>query len=622
MLLSIVRLMLFMLSIIGYVLYAERRTKIQVEFLPIISVSFITSVLFVGGILNVLYLTTILLFILGLLLFVKEVYRIILQKEIKDNLSKYVTPGIIIFAISFIYFVITLKDQRLFHYDNFSHWAIMVKNMVIYDRLPNFENLTISFNSYPPGSALFIYYFMKIAGISEGRAIIGQMFIILSSLLTLFSFTSYQLVSKGEQNKNNFKNIFMNIAVTLVSLYLLNGPSPIRDLLVDNLIIVIGVAMFAIIYFYMYSPHKIYLPMALLGAVLTLVKNSGLFFVLFALVVYCYSLILYIKKQRNGILSFFKRDSKLLIPFFSPLIANYLWNNHVSMVFSSDWIGKHTMSLSNYIATYNEKDSELIAEITQNFVTTIYNKYSSEILVILSIILLFTIYSVVINKKVDKRLLVVGVSSITTFLLYSLGLWVMYLVSMPVGEALTLAGYGRYMSTIMNYIMAITVVSLIYYLSKNDMSKGKSVPIVLVCIFFGYLTFGPNNISETLALFENTEFNMGIEQPTLKNVDKGLSHISQNPMLSDGKNDKYLVYYPNTKASDYEKLYLRYRLFNSNNIFTDYIDEEIPWGYDYLVITLVTEEVIEFFNKYSEYTPEIGTYKIDKENQRILRRQN
>lgn len=622
MLISAIRLIFFLLSFIGYVFYAEKRTKIQVEFLPIISIAFIISVLFFGGILNILYLTTILLFILGLLLFAKEIYENVMQKRIRENISKYITPGIIIFGISIIYFVLTLKEQRLYHYDNFSHWALMVKNIVFYNRLPNFENLTIAFNSYPPGSALFIYYFMKITGISEGRAIIGQMFIILSSLLTLFSFTSYPLISSEKQNKSNFKNISMNVAVTLVSLYLLNGPSSIRNLLVDTLLIVIGVALFALIYFYMYSPHKIYIPIALLGIVLTLVKNSGLFFVLFSLAIYSYSLILYNKREENSFLLFIKKESKLLIPFFSPLVVNYLWNNHVSMVFSSDRIGKHTMSLTNYIATYNEKDSELISEITQNFVTTIYNNYFSEILVILSIILLFLIYSVIINKTIDKRLLIIGITSVTTFILYCLGLWLMYLVSMPIGEALILAGYGRYMGTIMNYIMGITVVSLIYYLKKSVISKATSVLIILVCLFFGYLTFSPNSILDTKSLFENTEIEIGIDQPTLKNIDIGLSHISQNPMLSYVKDDKYLVYYPSSMATDYEKWYLNYRLLNNNNTFTDYIDEEIVWGFDYLLVTFVTEEITEFFNKYSESTPEIGTYKIDKEHQIILEKQN
>lgn len=618
MIISAARLIIFILSIIGYAFYIEKRTKIQVEFLPIISIAFITSMLFIGGILNILPLMTLCLFILGLFFLIKELYEMAKNKEVIDTVLKYITPGIIIFSISLIYFVIVLKDQRLFHYDNFSHWAIMVKNMVIYDRLPNFENVTISFNSYPPGSALFIYYFMKIVGISEGRAIIGQLFIILSSLLTLFSFTSYPLFSSRKDKQNNFKNIFMNIAVTLVCLYLLNGPSPIRDLLVDNLIIVIGVAMFAIIYFYMYSPYKIYISIALLGALLTLVKNSGLFFVIFALVFYSYSLLLYIKRKDKSIISFLKKDYKLLAPFVSPLIVNYLWNRHVSMVFSSDWIGKHTMSLTNYIATYNEKDAELISKITMSFVSTIYNNYFSEILVILSLIILFTIYSVVINKTVDRRLFIVGIASITTFILYSLGLWAMYLVSMPIGEALTLAGHGRYMSTIMNYIMGIIVVSLIYYLNKNDTNKAMFVPLILVCMFFGYLTVGPSNILDTKSLFENTKFSMSFDRPTLKNVDSALSHISRNPMLSDGKEDKYLLYYPNSAISDYEKLYLRYRLFNSNNLFIEFIDEEILWKYDNLVVTFLTDHTKEIFNQYSEFTPEIGTYRIDKENQRIL----
>ena len=48
------------------------------------------------------------------------------------------------------------------HYDNFSHWALIVKSMSLTNSFPSFKTDVIMFTSYPPGSAVFIYYFINI----------------------------------------------------------------------------------------------------------------------------------------------------------------------------------------------------------------------------------------------------------------------------------------------------------------------------------------------------------------------------------------------------------------------------------------------------------------------------
>lgn len=58
--------------------------------------------------------------------------------------------------------------MRLTHYDNFSHWAVIVKYLLGADRLPGADAAIDAFRDYPPGSSFLIYYVCRYAGHSQG----------------------------------------------------------------------------------------------------------------------------------------------------------------------------------------------------------------------------------------------------------------------------------------------------------------------------------------------------------------------------------------------------------------------------------------------------------------------
>src|SRR5699024_8502118 len=119
------------------------------------------TVLFIAGILNFLPLATSALFITGLFLFFTEIYSAYKEKMMFKKLGRYLTPGIIMFLIMGVYFSLLLSGQRLVYRDDYSHWVLVIKNLIMEDRFPNSSSIYISHNSYPMGSALFIYYFSK-----------------------------------------------------------------------------------------------------------------------------------------------------------------------------------------------------------------------------------------------------------------------------------------------------------------------------------------------------------------------------------------------------------------------------------------------------------------------------
>ncbi len=73
------------------------------------------------------------------------------------------TPGLVLFYLLFV-FVYTVNVGRQFiGNDEFSHWGLVVKNMFIFNRFGNCQYSTDLFPGYPPASALWEYFCLKVA---------------------------------------------------------------------------------------------------------------------------------------------------------------------------------------------------------------------------------------------------------------------------------------------------------------------------------------------------------------------------------------------------------------------------------------------------------------------------
>ena len=172
-----ISLIIFWISIFSIKIFIEKNFKVDERFsLPIVF-TLIGIIEFILGILNLLLLGTLLLIALSI------IYFIILIKNKDITLSKlkeyFNNPTKLIISIMFIYITFVSLNMHLTHYDNFSHWGLIIKTMFQYNRLPNFENNYIFFKGYQPGSASFIYYVGTILGKTEQSMIIGHNYLII-----------------------------------------------------------------------------------------------------------------------------------------------------------------------------------------------------------------------------------------------------------------------------------------------------------------------------------------------------------------------------------------------------------------------------------------------------------
>ena len=326
----IIGLLLFFILLCSYGTYIKEKFNVSSILALVLEFAIIPVIIYFAGLLNIITITTYFLYIFSLILFI---YFIIKKKEILLSFIKdknIIFTFILMVIASFLY-----MNLHPIHYDNFSHWAVIVKVMFQDNALPNFKNSLIEFKSYPPGTACFIYFVSIALGKTEGTMVIAQTYMLIvftSSILTLI---------------NKEKNILYYIFTFVVIIFMMTINIAFYDLLVDTILSVVFIASCVIAYSNRKKPKKLFYLLLPMTIYLILIKNSGLLFAIFNII---FLLILSLKYNN-------KKDWKYSIYLFIISIFNlYLWQHHVKYAFGMDGlINNHSMSINNLISVINNK---------------------------------------------------------------------------------------------------------------------------------------------------------------------------------------------------------------------------------------------------------------------------
>ena len=125
----------------------------------------ITLPIYIAGLCNNLRLGLTVIEVLAILGIAIICYFICKQKEIKDVkelLLKIITPGTIVYILLSIFFIWINKGRIFEDYDEFNHWARIIKNMFMYNTYGVNEETIVYFNEYPPFTAVFQFLFIGI----------------------------------------------------------------------------------------------------------------------------------------------------------------------------------------------------------------------------------------------------------------------------------------------------------------------------------------------------------------------------------------------------------------------------------------------------------------------------
>lgn len=543
---------LLTLSFTGWGLYIYIKLKFHPAFIPLYLFACFTCIVFVGGLLNIMPLMVNLIFFIGLMYFVFCIF--ILWKK-KFSIKGLLVPSLFGFILFTVCFVLLLKGLILIHYDNFSHWGLIVKEMFRINGLPD-GTTQVTFRNYPPGSAVFIYFVGKIVGYTESHALMAQALLIAANLSVLFVFCKWKRVD----------HLLLTGVTSIVLLVIIKNH--LYNLLVDTLLGFTALSM-SIIAFYYRNNWKMSLiintPLAIL---LILIKDSGKFFLIINLILIVWFIYEYYFKGKHNKLVIGKIFYHVLMFLIAiPLGLNYLWIKYTQKVYPQASYSSNKFAVSISKVSSSEKSVDFKENLVPTIVKAVINFDSPFIQSILFLDGLIIIIALVIflkKKRISKLMLKLFVFGNFVFLFYLVGIYFMYLYLMPEGEAARLAGFNRYYSTIVIYLTGLFMTFILYEFSRQITDKKKIIPILLI---FAFLFIVPYHDNLAVAL----------DRPDIQTSLRLKVKESNSKVYGSGTEITNVIYYSPKSKNDngYLKYLLKYeQLGKTYSIVTDLSTQE------------------------------------------------
>ncbi|MCF7758347.1 hypothetical protein KQ941_28310 [Paenibacillus xylanexedens] len=418
---------LLIFSFLGYMQFVRKALSLRWEFIPVFVFSSIACLVFLSGLAGQLFTGSILILIAGLLL-----YGGMLFLRLRRGASLRMSFSI--FQFSFLagtfVFLLVLFQNQLTHYDNFSHWAIVLKQMLSTDAFPTPDSNLIDFKNYPLGTSSFIYYVCRFMGHSQSVMLLAQGLLIFSCFYAMFGIVS--------EKKRFLLYAFLGLGLSTLSFF--NLTIRITNLLVDFLLPIYALAILAVIYQYRNEIKKACIVVLPLAGLLTIIKSTGIIFAAIGLIFLVYTWLKHKQKfSWKTALAVVGTICGALIPYFG-------WSWRMATVFQGI-DNKFDVATSGIQAG---KTPEQMREILWTFLkasTDLTTRPVIGIVIFQLIAIGASVFAIVVLKKkwnLWKALIALDV----VLLLYYAGILALYLFSMPLDEAIVLAGFERYASSI------------------------------------------------------------------------------------------------------------------------------------------------------------------------------
>ncbi|MDD6095343.1 MAG: hypothetical protein PUC29_06340 [Clostridia bacterium] len=458
------------------------RNKYEV-FLPF-SVTCIILLLFVFGVFGSIKLGFYLVLFVSILFYVLSLSKIVQHKEERLTFCRNIfTPAFFIFLLSFCALAL-LNYGRLAHiWDEFSHWADIVKVMVNLDDFGASPLSNSGFKSYPPAMSLFQYFYQKIGLIVNPDSSFTDWW--LYHAYQVF-FLSFLMPFFTKRNKRKTLLIIPFGAIVLSPMFLF--PDFYVSIYIDAILGVIsGCGLFVLCTFSDNDRFScIYL--CCICSMLVLSKDAGLFFALFLLIIY---FIIAITSQR---ISKLKGYSFFLI--LSVAIPKLLWKYELYKT-DAPIRFSNRIDFSSLVKIVTGNDSTYKSEVYRKFWTEFYARrcvptvfgekfYVSYLILLALFVAVFAILFLCVRRSVEKRFTkcfaITLVFSVLQTIIYIFGVCVSYIFKFTENEALRLASFERYINIAFLSITIMTLLILNYLYTSVEKPVYRMVFLVALCV--------------------------------------------------------------------------------------------------------------------------------------------
>lgn len=448
------KLALVFLSLFGYITFSHDRLKICPSFAPVLSVSALSLGVYAAGLAGALSQGTFLFLLIGTALFAYEAWRTVSGKYSAAELLS--SPAVICFFLLSLFCTVRMSGMLLLHPDNFSHWAVILKEMCVTDAF-SAEGTAVSFRNYPPGGACFAYFFCHVTGYTEGVGLIAHGVAVSAALSAVFC--------KTRLRDKKALPLFLFVLMLFVLPELLSASLGIYNYLTDSIIGYVGAAGVIAAYYYRQDSKKLAVTLAPMLAYLAIVKSSGR---IFAAVVTVLVICLNVKKfthpkeslsrdKRGSIHRVCAVVSIIVLQFLTP----YLWQVYVKLTFPAH-VDKFPSSASGVISAMAERDTGYIKNILSMMLRELFDFTSATVCftAVVWALALFTVILTLAKKRKASFIIGASVFCLVCQVLYAAELFVLYAFIFPPEEAEILASFYRYYTTgVLFTVIPLTVAS-------------------------------------------------------------------------------------------------------------------------------------------------------------------
>lgn len=600
------------------------------EILPI-SCSVIVLLLFLCGIFGHLGFGVILIVLLTVGIYILSIVWMIRKKNYREVLYHLFTPGLCVFtlfALAFLYLDYGLLST---HIDEFTHWTDIVKVMVIYDDFGTNVLSQSTFPTYPPGTALFEYFFQKISFFVSGDNHLSEWKLFYSFHIFLISYF-IPFFEKGDVVTHKRFGTLLSGCLVILLAPMIFYSNIYSATLVDPALGILSGIGFAMIFCSKKKDMLYSVQVLLLGAVLVLIKDAGLVFAVFLVFAYAWDL-----SQKQKAL----RSLKIFgCAVLAVAIPKALWKFEIATSGANSFFPDH-VSLSQFVKLLMSGEETYHKTVIENFYKAFLTRtvtigdtgiqIAYPVLTVLSFSLLIGIWFLFSKREsqdAKPRKTVVYIIMIQ-FFVYVIGLCITYVLNFAEFEAVEVASFSRYIDTMFLEIWIFAIVLLLTMRQKYQETK---VPITMFLLFMVILSTRMEYV-----------YNLSLKKHVESSIENRQPYDLLSNVIAEKCEDNAHIYIVTQEDAGFDYMVLRYDIrpnisnagwtwsigksFYEGDIWTREISaeqwmDELVAEYDYVALYKLNEYFYQEFSylfENPEYVTENAVYRVDKDK-RLLER--
>lgn len=620
--------LLYFLLLTGFFVFVFKKSFgkcIPISFFFTALSYFFSQVLFktfkVGFLVNIL-----LVLIFSILLIIKRNDKKIL-KEFKEN---YFSLGFKVFLVIYLCVFILDFNRSFSVWDEFSHWGVMVKEMLRLDKFYSNELSTLMVHKdYPPIIQLFEIFYVKLSGGYQETVVYRAIHLLEFSLLIPF----IESINKSKNKKSTIIKTLLTLLLSFFIMVLFDQHCIVNSIYIDYPMAMVVSYLMSFVIVKDEKDFNFNLITLFLGFTF-LILTKQIAFTLYLMVLTLFIANYILKESFKKVFS--KKNIVNLIKIFILLIVIPLliwkgWNSYVESVNADQQFKLTDLKISELKGVIKGTDGELWQhQAAVNYIKAVKNRnittsetiklsYTQCFAITLALLYFLYIYS---KKYVHKgQINILSAIMIAGYLGYAFVMLVLYSFSFGPHEGPGLASFDRYMATFVIICLESILMLFSYYSSYKDKELNLYIIILMLLVIiqspvqFDKLTPKIFNYDKMTSRTNMYEEHANIIKEKVKD-DSSIYVIAQD---SVGQYQFYVKYYLDKNKTNLH--YFNLPVGDEVSDYEEYFNDEVKdymSEFDYLYLANINNSFVE---KYSFlFDNEIENrqlYKINKNDNQI-----